>query len=212
MNEPNSNCTYQVQSDSKCARITDAKQCYLMDGCWWDIEFNECYPIITVLQYLQYVVFLLPIVYAVCYYGYAKKKLDTMWKPYEMFHGVYRGSVFFATGAFLYIGFRVLRSDTYADIRKQYVRPTYALLLGAFITPITLALWADRDYSIYWVFLSLFLTTGATVWLVYVHLSTVPRRRKDQISLAAVYYVLFHVMLIDNFIWWWLLFSGQNKT
>jgi len=208
---PETGCAAQTLSESRCARITDPKRCYLTDGCWWDIEFQECYPVRTVLQYLQYTVFLLPIVYAVCYYGYAKPKLDAVWAPYEMFHGVYLGSVFFATCAFLYVGFRVMRSDAYADVRKRYVRPAYALLAGAFLTPVALALWADRGYSIYWVFLCLFLTTWATVWLVYVHLSTAaPRRRKDRVTVAAVYYALFHVLLMDNFVWWWLLFSGEG--
>ena len=204
-------CTAEPLPPSRCAPIRNAKQCFLTVGCMWDIEFGECFPVPTVLQYLQYVVFLLPVVYAVCYYGYSKAKVDAMWKPYQMFHGVYVGSVIFATLAFIYVGFRILKSTAYDDVRERYVQPTYMLLFGAAITPIAIALWADRNYSIYWVLIGLLITSIATIWFVVVHLRTAsPQRRKDRVTVAAIYYGLFHVIIMDNFIWWWLLFSTTD--
>lgn len=210
--EDESGCTYQAPSVSRCARINDPKQCYMTDGCWWDIEFEECYPVPTIMQHLHYIVCLFPIIYAICYFGYAEQKVQAVWAPYEMFHKVYLCSMFLAACAYLYVAFRVLRSDAYADVRERYVQPTYVLLVSAILTPITLALWADRDYSLYWVFISMFVTSLATVWLAYIHLGVAsPQRRKDRMTVAAIYYILFHVILMDNFIWWWLLFSSQES-
>lgn len=202
-------CTQENEPVSRCARIRDAKRCFLTDGCWWDVEFAECFTVPTVLHYLQYYVVLVPVVYAVCYYGYAKAKLDGMWAPYPMFHGMYVASAVFATVALLYVAFRVVRSDAYADVRSQYVRPTNVMLAGATLTPLALALWADRGYSVYWTFLALLLTSLGTVWFAVVHLRTSsPERRKDRVTVAALMYGVFHVLVMDNFVWWWLLFSG----
>jgi hypothetical protein len=205
-------CTVEPESLSRCGRILDAKRCYLSNECWWDVEFNECFHVPSVLQYLQYLVILLPVVYVVCYYGYAKPKLDAVWMPYPMFRGVYIGSVIFATVAFLYVGFRVIRSDAYDDKRSRYVHPINMLLAGAALTPITLALWADRDYSVYWTFIALLTTSIGAVWFALVHLRTSPKRRKDRVTVVALLYGLFHVIVMDNFVWWWLLFSSVEKT
>lgn len=211
LSEDNEGCVYEHRHMSRCRRITNPKTCHFTDGCSWDTDFNECSVTPSILNKLKYLVLGLPVVYAVCYYRYSKPKLDEMWKPYRMFHGVYLTSMAMAICAFVYTIYRILYSRTYEHTHARYAGATKTLLVGATITPVALALWASQHSSMYGVLLGLLVTSLGTVWFVYAHLQTnMPFLRKDRVTLAAMYYALFHVIVMDNFVWWWLFFSAAG--
>ena len=78
--------------------------------------------------------------------------------------------------------------------------------VGALMVPVARALWVLRGYSQNFVTLGLLVTSGGLVWVMKKYMEKLSTEH-NRLGTGAMYYLLFHVLLFDNFLWWWMVFS-----
>ena len=197
-------------NSSKCSAIKDNLLCSSTTGCYWDNELLQCYANPSVWHIVLACAVLVPISYLVGYYTGNKAHITRVWEAYPSFHTIYQFSVAFATLAMLYLLARVQLVDQYTDVRTDFAKPLVMIIVGAALVPLFRALYLHREYSIYWVFLALLTTSGGVAWFMSVYFKHA-NAKHDLGGILAIYVVLFHVLLMDNIGWWWLVFLDAGK-
>ena len=99
----------------------------------------------------------------------------------------------------------------YQDTRYTYANPLLTLFIGAMALPVFRMLWITRDYSKYWLFACLFTTSAGLIWFMSKYFKNA-NAHNDRLGVISMYYSLFHIILFDNFIWWWILFIDSSKS
>ena len=204
-------CASVREDASYCGRIHDAKRCALNTNCKWDSEFGKCEHTTSLLVIALCIGAIVPIVYGLCYFLVNHTQIDLTWSGLDDMHNVYLCSAFLATCAFLYILSDILYSRAYNDTRHQFAYPLMVFFIGALFVPISRAMWILRDYSQNFVSIGLLLTSGGLVWLMKKYMEKL-RVQRNRLGAGALYYVLFHVLLFDNFLWWWMVFSSSSSS
>ena len=131
-------------------------------------------------------------------------------RAYPSFHTIYQFSVAFGSLAMLYLLARVQFVDQYTDVQTDFAKPLIMVIVGAALVPLFRALYLHLDYSIYWVFLALLTTSGGVAWFMSVYFKHA-NAKHDLGGILAIYVVLFHVLLMDNIGWWWMVFLDAGK-
>jgi hypothetical protein len=195
---------------TRCGRITQGKTCAHTSGCAWDAEFNSCHAEESLFHIVVRCGVLVPISYAICYVLANRTQIQSMWAQHPSLHIAYNCSVVFATCSIMYLVSNVYYLRKYRSTRHRYANPLLTLFVGAGALPLFRLLWIQWGYSINWVLVCLFVTCVGLVWFMALYLRTI-NATKDRIGAASMYYALFHVILLDMFVWWWLLFSDSSK-
>ena len=194
---------------TKCGRITDGKTCYLTSECYWDPEFQQCTYNSTYFYSVLASGLLVPIVFIVCYYLGNNAQMKHMWSELPNMLIVYMFSVFFATCAILYMISDVIYLKAYQHQQAEFANPLLVLFIGTMSIPIFRLLWILRGYSQNWVTVGLLATSGGLLWFTQKYMRQLSPS-KNRLGMASVYYALFHVLLIDNFLRWWMVFSTSK--
>lgn len=208
---PKCDCYVQSHLQTRCGRITDGQTCYQTEGCIWDEEMKICE---RDEQYLHYVLMsglLIPLLYIVCYYFSNKGQIANVWKQKGVLQIAYLFSVLLASCSILYLIYSVYHMRTYQDTRYSYANPLLTLFIGAMTLPVFRMLWITRDYSKYWLFACLFTTSAGLIWFMSKYFKNKDSYH-DRLGVISMYYSLFHIVLFDNFIWWWILFIDSSKS
>ena len=203
-------CASVREDQTYCGRIRDAKSCAMDTNCRWDSEFGKCEHTRSLLFFALCVGALVPVVYGVCYFFVNKAQIDLTWQGLDDMHKVYLCSMLLATFSFLYILSDIMYLRAYNSTRHQFDKPFLVFFIGALSVPIARALWILRDYSHNLVSVGLLLTSGGLVWVMKKYMEKLNVQR-NRLGAGALYYVLFHVLLFDNFLWWWMVFSTSSK-
>lgn len=203
-------CSAVRKDTTYCGRITNAKRCSLNTRCHWDNEFRKCEHDHSSLYGALWVGAMVPVVYAVCYFFVNRAQISSTWKGLDNMHTVYLCSAVLATCSFLYILSDIMYLRAYNDTRHSFDYPLLLFFVGAMSVPAARALWILRDYSQNFVTVGLLLTSGGMVWLMKKYIEKL-NVRHNRLGTGALYYVLFHVLLFDNFLWWWMVFSTSCK-
>jgi len=152
---------------------------------------------------------LVPIVFVLCYYLGNNKHMQKMWSGLPNMYIVYMFSVFLASCAILYMISDVVYLKAYRSERHDFANPLLVLFVGVMSIPVFRLLWLLRDYSQNWVTVGLLVSSGGLLWFTNKYMQKLSVQR-NRLGLASMYYSLFHVLLFDNFLWWWMVFSTSN--
>ena len=205
----NTDCATVNMDMTKCGRISDGKTCYLTSGCYWDPEFQKCKYNSTYFFSILYSGLLVPIVFVLCYYLGNHAQMEKMWSALSNMYIVYMFSVFFATCAILYMISDVVYLKTYRSQRHEFANPLLTLFVGAVSIPLFRLLWVLRGYSQNWVTIGLLTTSAGLLWFTHKYMKNLSVKH-NRFGVASMYYALFHVLLFDNFLWWWMVFSTSK--
>jgi len=207
---PKCDCSVQAELQTRCGRIADGQTCSYTSGCLWDQEMRVCKQNEHFFQRVLLSGLLVPVVYAVCYTFSNKGQIAALWKGRHAFQIAYLCSIFVAACSLLYLIYSVYRMRKYQDMRHTFADPLLTLFVGAMCVPVFRMLWITRDYTKYWMFASLFTTSVGLIWFMSKYFRTADAY-KDRLGVISMYYSVFHVVLLDNFVWWWLLFIDSSK-
>lgn len=205
-------CECRVQSEllTRCGRISHADTCDHTDGCVWDIARELCAHNETFFKGVVWSGLVIPFSYLVCYWLFNKGQIGRVWNTRVPMHICYLISVFLTSCAVLYLIYSVYHMRKYQNTRYTYAKPLLTLFVGAVCLPIFRLLWITRDYSKYWIFCCLFTTSAGLIWFMSKYFKNANASR-DRLGMISMYYSIFHIVLLDNFIWWWLLFVDSSK-
>lgn len=207
---PKCECSVQSELQTRCGRITDGQTCFQTKECKWDFEMRICKQNEEFFHRVVWSGLLIPFTYVVCYYFSNKGQIANIWKTKNAFHIAYLFSVFFGACSLLYLIYSVYRMRKYQDIRYTFAKPLLILFIGAICLPVFRMLWIMRDYSKYWLFVSLFTTSAGLLWFMSKYFHNADAYR-DRLGIISMYYSIFHIVLLDNFVWWWWLFMDSSK-
>lgn len=218
---------------SKCARVRAGFMCDGTSGCYWDAELGRCFPKVNLWNLALGLAALVPVVYGICYYVFNRTHATALWASYgPTLRIAYRCSVAVATAAFAFILLSVTLTRKHIDNRWRMAGALFLLVAGAVATPVMRAMWLHADWTVYGVLAGLLLTSAGAMWLigVYIHrahaapdavhdrsqtaLPSHPTDRRalfpsarntfNLLGMLSAYYALFHVVVVDNLGWWWL--------
>jgi hypothetical protein len=142
-----------------------------------------------------------------------------------------------ATIGFVFLLLMIALTRKHMDNRWWFANPLFLITAGAMMVPVFRALILVRGWSLYWVLLALVATSAGTMWFVGEYIrrhrdapDVVYQRRNPQhaggispfsrsapgtpdntlniVGVLSAYYVLFHVLVVDN-LGWWLLFVSR---
>ena len=204
-------CKVLTKTVTRCAELNDAIKCVARAGCKWDTEMLICENDEDFFKAVLWSGVLVPLLYVICYFLGNQSQIQSMWKNRNMMHVVYMTSVFLATCSILYLIINVISMNTFMNRRYDYAAPLLTLFVGAMSLPVFRLLWIVRDYSRYYIFASLFTTSAGIVWFMTKYMKDV-NMSKDVASSVSLYYALFHILLMDNFVWWWFLFVDSKSV
>lgn len=213
---------------SQCARIREGVFCQGTPGCHWDAEFAQCLPDARLWNVAAWCALLVPAAYLLCYTLFNRAHVTRMWAPYGMMgRGVYVLSMVLTAAAFVFLGVTITLTRKHVDNRWWFAGALFLVVAGATMAPVFRALWLVSDWSVFWVLLALAATSAGTIWLVseYVHRSNntpdAKERRAtthtpwpsaanamDFAGTLSAYYILFHVVFVDNLLWWLVFWSA----
>lgn len=199
-------CVSVREDTTYCGRIKDARKCTLSTHCHWDSEFRTCSHNHSLLYFAMCTGATIPIVYVLCYLYATQAQVDRTWKDLAHMHIVYLCSVVLATCSFLYVLSDIMYLRAYKDTRHSFDAPFMVFFVGALMVPVARALWVLRGYSQNFVTLGLLVTSGGLVWVMKKYMEKLSTEH-NRLGTGAMYYLLFHVLLFDNFLWWWMVFS-----
>ena len=203
-------CTSIREDTTYCGRITKAQKCINNTHCHWDSEFQKCTHNHSLLYFALWTGVCVPVVYLLCYVYANHAQIDSTWTGLANMHTVYLCSVALATCSFLYILSDIMYLRAYKDTRHSFDKPLMVFFVGALIVPVARALWILRDYSQNFVTVGLLMTSGGLVWVMKKYMEKL-NVEHNRLGAGAMYYLLFHVLLFDNFLWWWMVFSTSTK-
>lgn len=203
-------CVSVREDTTYCGRIKDAQKCTLSTHCHWDNEFLTCSHNHSLLYFALWTGALIPIAYLLCYIYATQAQVNHTWRSLAHMHTVYLCSVAFATCSFLYILSDIMYLRAYKDTRHSFDAPFFVFFVGALMVPVARALWVLRDYSQNCVTVGLLVTSGGLVWIMKKYMQKL-NVEHNRLGTGAMYYLLFHVLLFDNFLWWWMVFSTTQK-
>lgn len=203
-------CTSIRDDSTYCGRIRNARTCTNNTNCHWDNEFQTCSHNHRLLYYALWTGALVPVVYLLCHVYANQSQVAKTWNGLSNMHTVYLCSVALATCSFVYILSDIMYLRTYNDTRHSFGEPLLVFFVGALSVPVARALWVLRDYSQNFVTVGLLVTSGGLVWIMKKYMEGL-NVEHNHLGAGALYYLLFHVLLFDNFLWWWMVFSTSTK-
>lgn len=226
------------QALSKCASYRKWNACTSRSECHWDAELGLCESNPNLWHIALGCAALVPVVYLACYVMFNRSDIQKVWAPYGSSLRVLHGSsMIVATLGCVFLLLTIALTRKHLDNRRWFADSLFLIAAGAAMVPVFRALFLVRGWSPYWVLLALVATSAGTMWFVgeYIHrnqdapdvvyqrrnphhsgklslfIRTAPGTPDNTLNLIgalSAYYLLFHVLVVDN-LGWWLLFVSR---
>lgn len=205
----NGNQSYKIQKN--CSDILNQNICVNQSNCRWidskGYDIGHCETLANPFAFVSLLVLLIPIAYGIMYKFTSPKLTKLIWtEKHTKFKYTYITSSIIAIVGLFNIVYNINYSQKYDSAKKDYWTYLLVFIIGATLCPIIIFLVLDFDFNKYWVLICLLTTSIGAVWLLTKYLALVDR--KAYFDMGLTYYFMFHVIFIDNFLWW-LAFSAS---
>tara|TARA_Y200000002_G_scaffold354667_1_gene335098 strand:- start:1132 stop:1839 length:708 start_codon:yes stop_codon:yes gene_type:complete len=198
------NISYKIKKS--CRDILNKDICVYQEGCQWNdsessYDIGYCSKPSNPFAMTSFFLLLIPLAYGIMYKFITPKLAKLIWTEAHLnFKYTYIASIIIAFIGLIYVIYNINYSDKYKVVKKDYWPYLLVFIVGATLCPIIIFLALDFNFSKYWVLVCLFTTSIGIVWLLTKYMSLI--EKKAYFDMGLTYYLMFHVIFIDNFLWW----------
>ena len=206
VNDKEIKCPVATHETTRCGRKYSQSECNIVPGCTWNTDYQFCRIDNKLFTKSLWVGAAVPVAYAITHFCGGGADAQKMWKDKAMFRVAYSVSLFVCLLGISYIMYNLLYIDEYKEKQKKLAVPLLIFFSGALALPVFQFTRINFQYSKYYIPFALTVTSVGIAWLIGKMLGMAMDQLKVN-SLVVLFFVMFHVLVMDNIVWWQFLFS-----